>query len=100
MAVSYSSEKGIEEGLRMTFDQEHPCCMCQALNKKPPQDTTQEDDKQVGENEVCKALDSWSTASFDLAGLRLLDRWVPTWPTGNFTDRIVPGPSERPPLAV
>jgi hypothetical protein len=31
MAVTYSAENGLSEGLSMTFDQRHPCRFCQAL---------------------------------------------------------------------
>lgn len=31
MAISYSAESGVSEGLRRTFDGEHPCPLCHAI---------------------------------------------------------------------
>jgi hypothetical protein len=31
MAISYSAEAGVSEGLRQTFDGEHPCPLCHAI---------------------------------------------------------------------
>lgn len=31
MLVEYSTEEGLLEGARKTFDGEHPCCMCKSI---------------------------------------------------------------------
>ena len=33
MTVVYSARAGLVDGLRETFDGEHPCCMCKAIEK-------------------------------------------------------------------
>ncbi|MES2922197.1 MAG: hypothetical protein V4819_11660 [Verrucomicrobiota bacterium] len=44
MLVDYSAQAGLAEGMTMTFDGQHPCCMCNAIaeNRKRQQDKNQE----------------------------------------------------------
>jgi hypothetical protein len=43
MAVNYSADSGIVDGLKKTFDGEHPCPLCQAIAKAKQQDADKQD---------------------------------------------------------
>lgn len=47
MLVNYSAQDGLMEGARKTFDGEHPCHMCKAIEegKKKEEGTSGQDDK-------------------------------------------------------
>lgn len=47
MMVDYSNEEGLAKGVSMTFDGQHPCCLCKVVarsreeeEKRQPQDVT------------------------------------------------------------
>ncbi len=44
MLVDYSAQAGLAEGMSMTFDGQHPCCMCKAIaeSRKQQRDTDKE----------------------------------------------------------
>ncbi len=45
MAVSYSRQEGVVEGMKKTFDGEHPCEMCQSIAKTREQPASSEPDQ-------------------------------------------------------
>lgn len=42
MIISYSQDNSFGEAIRMTFDGEHPCCMCQAIKNARTEEKQQE----------------------------------------------------------
>jgi len=49
MAIQYSAEKGIQTGLRETFDGAHPCEMCHAIAEQKKRDSSKPEPAQQSE---------------------------------------------------
>jgi len=45
MLVDYSTQDGLVEGAKKTFDGEHPCCMCKAIQEGKKKETETHDKK-------------------------------------------------------
>jgi hypothetical protein len=45
MIVEYSAQDGLVQGTRKTFDGEHPCCMCKAIEQAKKQESGSRDEK-------------------------------------------------------
>lgn len=56
MLVDYSSQAGLAEGVTMTFDGQHPCCMCKAIaeTRKRQQDKNEEPPEAISIRQIMK----------------------------------------------
>jgi hypothetical protein len=45
MLYSYSQQAGVKQAVAMTFDGEHPCCLCKAIQAGKAQEREQRDDR-------------------------------------------------------
>lgn len=63
MIVSYSLEENLSGAVAKTFDGQHPCCMCKAIQKGKSEERKRDDQQLVSKGKLDLGL-VWTQAAF------------------------------------